>query len=83
MWRVCSNDFVRICFLDNLESTNYRGFLMTPRYHGTTAKLNLALELAKKVIACQKNGVSKHEIDDMAQMAQYILLEVEHRENMG
>jgi len=50
------------------------------KYHRTTAALNLARELAKKVVECRKNGADQHTIDDMAQMAEYILIEVEHKE---
>ena len=50
------------------------------KYHRTTAALNLARELAKKVIDCKENGADNHTIDDMAAMAEYILIEVEERE---
>jgi len=58
---------------------------MTPRYHGTTQKLNVALELAKKVMQLKRNlkdadTECRYEIDDLAAMAQMILLEVEERE---
>jgi len=58
---------------------------VTPRYHGTTQKLNVALELAKKVMQLKKNIKTNdteclYEIDDLASMAQMILLEVEERE---
>lgn len=53
------------------------------RYHGTTQKLNLALELAKKVLACKETGADHHEIEDMAQMAEYLIIEVEHKEKEG
>jgi len=58
---------------------------VTPRYHGTTAKLNVALEMAKKVMRLKKNlkdadTECRYEIDDLASMAQMILLEVEERE---
>jgi len=56
-----------------------------PSYHGTTAKLNVALEMAKKVMRLKKNlkdadTECRYEIDDLAAMAQMILLEVEERE---
>jgi len=53
---------------------------MTPRYHGTTQKLNVALELAKKAMRVKKECKSHPTIDDLAAMAQMILLEVEERE---
>jgi len=57
---------------------------VTPRYHGTTQKLNVALELAKKVMQLKRNlkeadTECRYEIDDLAAMAQMILLEVEQR----
>ena len=50
------------------------------KFHRTTATLNLALELAKKVLACKETGADRHEIEDMAQMAEYLIIEVEHKE---
>lgn len=58
---------------------------MTPRYHGTTQKLNLALEMARGIMKLQKrlkgtDSECRHEIDGLAQMAQYMVLEVEKRD---
>ncbi len=57
-------------------------------YHRTTATLNLSREMAKKIMKLKKNLEEKvtdiecqYEIDILAQDAQYILLEVEHRED--
>ncbi len=57
-------------------------------YHRTTATLNLAREMAKKVMKLKRKLEEKvtdtecqHEIDILAQDAQYILMEVEHRED--
>lgn len=57
---------------------------MMPRYHGTTQKLNVALQMAKKVMQVKKDlkdidTECRYEIDDLAAMAQMILLEVEER----
>ena len=58
---------------------------MNPRYHGTTTKLNVALQMARKIMKLKKNHSiddtqCRYEIDDLASMAQMILLEVEERE---
>ena len=55
------------------------------RYHRTTATLNMARELAKKIERLKKSHTiddtqCRYEIDDLASMAQMILLEVEERE---
>jgi len=55
------------------------------KFHRTTATLNLARELAKKVMQLKRNlkdadTECRYEIDDLAAMAQMILLEVEHKD---
>jgi len=55
------------------------------KFHRTTATLNLARELAKKVMQLKRNLKNadtecRYEIDDLAAMAQMILLEVEHKD---
>jgi len=58
------------------------GLDVMTRYHGTTQKLNVALEIAKKIMKLKKDTKQPcYEIDDLAAMAQMILLEVEHRDS--
>ena len=58
------------------------------KFHRTTQTLNLALELARGILKLQKrlkdtDAECKHEIDNCSQLAQYVILEVEHREHVS
>ncbi len=56
------------------------------KYHPPKECLNLALEMARGIMKLQKrlkdtDSECKHEIDGLAQMAQYMVLEVEKRDD--